>query len=137
VEVPLDDTSYNNDLAASLRSGAIDGMSFRFSVKKDSWQEPARKGGLPIRTLEEVRLAELGPVTFPAYAGTSATVRSVDQLAQILRTSHPEAVQDTSDEEAAVGDGVAITAPPTDQPPVHWYVDPHHRAAALIRRSLR
>lgn len=35
VEVPLDDTSYNRDLVASLRSGALDGQSFRFSVRRE------------------------------------------------------------------------------------------------------
>lgn len=73
VEVPLDDTSYNRDLLASLRSGALDGMSFRFSVVKEKWDESEE---LPVRTLKEVRLYEFGPVTFPAYEATSAGVRS-------------------------------------------------------------
>ncbi len=74
VEVPLDDTSYNRDLAASIRSGAIDGMSFRFSVKKEEWED-GEDGALDVRTLKEVRLFEFGPVTFPAYEATSAGVR--------------------------------------------------------------
>jgi HK97 family phage prohead protease len=63
-----------------VESGAIRGMSFRFSVIRDSW-EPGRpgsreaRGKTPLRTLEEVRVAELGPVVFPAYSGTTATVR--------------------------------------------------------------
>lgn len=80
VEVPLDDTSYNRDLIPLLKSGAIDGMSFRFSVIKDTWDEPTRKGGLPVRTLNEVKLMELGPVTFPAYQATTAGVRSRESL---------------------------------------------------------
>jgi HK97 family phage prohead protease len=82
VEVPLDDTSYNRDLIPLLRSGALDGMSFRFSVIRDEWSEPSAKGGLPIRTLKEVKLMELGPVTFPAYAATSAGVRSMGAFSQ-------------------------------------------------------
>jgi hypothetical protein len=73
VEVPLDDTSYNRDLIPLLKSGALDGMSFRFSVKRETWEEPDNE--LPIRTLHEVALYEFGPVTFPAYAATSAGVR--------------------------------------------------------------
>lgn len=78
VEVPLDDTSYNQDLIASLRSGAIDGMSFRFSVPEggDTWDAPKRKGALPTRTINEIKLAEFGPVTFPAYTATEAGIRS-------------------------------------------------------------
>ena len=36
-----------------------------------------RKGDLPVRTLQEVRLHEFGPVTFPAYAAATAGIRSV------------------------------------------------------------
>lgn len=74
VEFGMDDTSYNRDLIASLRSGAIDGMSFQFSVAQDEWDHP--KEGLPVRTLREVKLYEVGPVTFPAYEATEAGVRS-------------------------------------------------------------
>lgn len=73
VEVPLDDTSYNRDLVASLRSGALDGMSFRFSVKDE---DPAKPSNNNVRTLREVELFELGPVTWPAYSATTAGVRS-------------------------------------------------------------
>lgn len=79
VSVPLDDTSYNRDLVASLRSGALDGQSFRFSVKRDEWSEP--EGGLPERTLRELNLFEFGPVTFPAYEATTAGVRAREAYA--------------------------------------------------------
>lgn len=82
VEVPLSDTSYNRDLLALIRDGAIDGQSFRFSVPKgkDSWVYPTpnerRAGKLPERTIHELSLAEFGPVTFPAYEATTVGVRS-------------------------------------------------------------
>lgn len=77
VECPLDDTSYNLDIKALLRSGALDGMSFRMSVVNDKWTYPADgENGLPVRTITEIRLYEWGPVTFPAYAATQAGVRS-------------------------------------------------------------
>lgn len=76
VRVPLDDTSYNRDLVASLRSGALDGQSFRFSVKREEWTEPDEDKGLPVRTLRELVLYEFGPVTFPAYEATTAGVRA-------------------------------------------------------------
>lgn len=86
VEVPMDDTSYNQDLIASLRSGAIDGMSFRFSVTRETWTDPKDKKSLPVRTIEEVKLYEFGPVTFPAYAATEAGVRS-----QVWQSITPQA----------------------------------------------
>ena len=93
VEVPLSRTSYNEDLIELLSDGALDGMSFRFSVIKDTWDEPTRKGGLPIRTLNEVRLMELGPVTFPAYQATTAGVRSRESLDKWLQLPEEQRTQ--------------------------------------------
>lgn len=73
-ETPLDDTSYNRDLKASLRSGALDGQSIRFSVLREDWEDLDKE--LPLRRVQEVRLYEGGPVTFPAYEATTAGVRS-------------------------------------------------------------
>lgn len=87
VEVPLDDTSYNRDLVASLRSGALDGQSFRFSVKAEKWDDPTDAKSLPVRTIREVELYEFGPVTFPAYEATTAGVRSRDAYTA-WRTAH-------------------------------------------------
>lgn len=77
----------------AIRDGAINGMSFRFAVMVDEWRDsdgklvkddnllellwrPDDRGPLH-RLLKEVKVPELGPVVFPAYAGTSASVRSV------------------------------------------------------------
>lgn len=60
----------------AIAEGSVTGMSFRFGVVKDEWDKPARKGAVPLRTLREVRVPELGPVVFPAYAATSVGVRA-------------------------------------------------------------
>jgi Escherichia/Staphylococcus phage prohead protease len=82
----------------ALATGAIDGMSFRFDVVRDEWRD--REGTIVkpgdvdrilfygeqperqplLRTLKEVKVAEVGPVVWPAYAGTSATVRSDEPI---------------------------------------------------------
>lgn len=59
----------------AIRDGAIDGMSFRFDVVKDNWEARGRNEPR-LRTLREVKVPELGPVVFPAYADTTAAVRS-------------------------------------------------------------
>ena len=87
VEVPLDATSYNRDIVASLRSGALDGQSFRFSVTREEWAEPEDADALPTRTLSEVKLYEFGPVTFPAYEATTAGVRARPAY-EAWRTAH-------------------------------------------------
>lgn len=91
IEVPLSRTSYNEDIIALLADEALDGMSFRFSVPSggDSWEYPTT--GLPIRTLTEVNLMEVGPVTFPAYSATSVGVRSREEFS--IWRSLPQATQ--------------------------------------------
>jgi phage head maturation protease len=77
----------------AIADGAVDGMSFRFSVVHDEWTDAAGKKvrddeleqllwvgagerGPLLRTLKEVRVSEVGPVTWPAYGDTSVGVRS-------------------------------------------------------------
>lgn len=81
-EVPLSETSYNDDLLALMRDGAIDGQSFRFSVVQEEWNKPSK--GLAERTITELRLYEFGPVTFPAYQATTVGIRSRERLADWL-----------------------------------------------------
>ena len=63
------------------RAGAY-GSSFRFRVTREDSSASASASdynpdGLPERTIREVELYEFGPVTFPAYAGATAGVRSI------------------------------------------------------------
>jgi HK97 family phage prohead protease len=79
--VPLLDTSYNRDLIPGLEAGLY-GSSFRFRVVREQVdKKPARSQhnpeGLPERTVKELALYELGPVTWPAYESTTAGVRSL------------------------------------------------------------
>lgn len=68
-------------LVDGLRAGAY-GASFRFSVdEEDVVRSPKRSDynpeGLPERSVLKASVSELGPVTFPAYAGATASIRSV------------------------------------------------------------
>jgi len=79
-EVPLLDTSYNRDLTPGI-DGGLYGTSWRFGSMKESFVRSPKKSdynpeGIPERTLLELRVAEFGPVTFPAYPGASVGVRS-------------------------------------------------------------
>jgi hypothetical protein len=79
--VLLLDTSYNRDLLPGLKAGLY-GASHRFrSVRESIVDYPERSDynprGLPERTIKEAQLIEFGPVTFPAYAGASAGMRSI------------------------------------------------------------
>ena len=66
---------------SGLRRNAY-GASFRFRIIKESTVEDPEASehnprGLPERTIQEVDVAEFGPVTFPAYSNATAGVRSM------------------------------------------------------------
>jgi HK97 family phage prohead protease len=81
-EVPLLDAAYvREDVLPGLEAGLY-GASFRFSVMKEEFEEKPKRNkhnpdGLPERTITEAKVFEFGPVTFPAYAGATAGVRSL------------------------------------------------------------
>ena len=77
-EVDLPDTSAARDLKVSMDRGDIDGSSFTFDVPKggDEWDF---SGDLPLRTIREANLYEVGPVTMPAYADATAGLRSMEE----------------------------------------------------------
>jgi hypothetical protein len=82
-----------------LRAGQY-GASFRFSVMREEWNdEPGASDhnphGLPERTVKEARVAEFGPVTFPAYAGATAGVRSLtDDFLMSCMRSDPDRLRE-------------------------------------------
>ena len=128
-EVPLLNTSYNHDILPGLEAGLY-GASRRLRVMKERFVEkPGRSDhnpeGIPERTILEEAVEEFGPVTFPAYQGASAGVRSLtddyivrqlmgdpDKLAQLMahysRTALPGAESATHSE---VGSRVLAPVP--------------------------
>jgi len=81
-------TTWARDLLESMKRGDVDQMSFGFQVVKEKWDRPTSEGLLPTRTLQEVKLFDVSVVTFPAYQGTEASVRSAEE---IFATYLPEA----------------------------------------------
>lgn len=79
-QAELPDTSAGRDLSVLMKRGDVSSMSFGFSVppKGDTWSQDGAT-----RELHQVRLHEVSIVTgFPAYEATTASVRSLDILAQ-------------------------------------------------------
>lgn len=69
---------------SGLKAGGY-GASFRFKVMREEVNdEPERSStnpdGIPERTIKEAQVMEFGPVTFPAYSGATAGVRSITDL---------------------------------------------------------
>ena len=82
----------------AIAGGAIDGMSFRFRVTREEWDD---SGPLPVRTIKELDLFELGPVVFPAYESTSVGVRSL--LADLDATQRARLLSDLGVDAARSG----------------------------------
>lgn len=79
------DTQWARDLLVSVSRGDVSQSSFAFEVTEESWDY---SGAMPLRTIKAVRLYDVSPVTFPAYASTSVSARSVEQAkAQPVDTS--------------------------------------------------
>lgn len=107
------EASYVKDLLPGLRNGDYE-ASFRFRVREEHWDyDPERTDwnpeGLPVRTLKDVDVLEVGPCLFGANPEASSGVRSrTDQyramteqwsteLARGLREAN-ESMHDTSNE---------------------------------------
>lgn len=83
IEIDPPDTQWARDLGVSIDRGDISQMSFSFSTVKDEWNT---KDGQNDRSLVEVRLFDVSPVTYPAYPQTVVGVRSfdVEEMRRIL-----------------------------------------------------
>ena len=76
-EISLPKTQLGNDVAELLRRGDLVGSSIGFRVINGGEYWGETDDGYPLRTLTEVSLRDLGPVTFPAFSDTSASLRSL------------------------------------------------------------
>ncbi len=94
IEARLHDNDHVRPIRDAIASGAVSGMSFRFQVVQDSWDEYPE---VPVRTVREVKLLEVGPVAFPAYEATSVGVRADDPSS----ATTPERAADTALDDGA------------------------------------
>lgn len=144
VVAPLHDNWLVQPVRDAIKSKAIPGMSFRFAVVKDEWRDASGKpipadqveralmrsdrndpNTIPKRTLQEVKLYEVGPVVFPAYTDTTVGVRS-RELVTLLSDPQVRAEaaallvgtpSEPSEAEGASGEGRAAT--PDEEPQEH------------------
>ncbi|WPP30034.1 HK97 family phage prohead protease [Streptomyces sp. CL7] len=100
VEGRITDNWLMQPIRDAIAEQTVNGMSFRFEVVREEWRDvngklvkpeevydllwmPGDRGPLQ-RELIEVRMRELGPVVFPAYVGTSVSVRARDMAAGLV-----------------------------------------------------
>ena len=89
-EVQIPGAQWARDLSASMARGDIDGSSFTFAVNPEDETVTKQADGTYLREIRKLAVvAELGPVTVPAYETTTANVRSAqetyDSFAEQLR----------------------------------------------------
>lgn len=90
MDIRVDLDTENNADARSLYSaverGDISGMSFMFSVDKDSWDDVDTDH--PTRHIISIRrVLEVSAVTFPAYSQTSISTRGLSDALESARAS--------------------------------------------------
>mgnify|MGYP000020558145 CR=1 FL=1 len=105
VRARLHDNARVEPIRQAIASTAIDGMSFRFRVIREAWDE---SGDVPLRTISEVELFELGPVVFPAYESTSVGVRSL--LGDLGTDDRSRLVAELRDELISTDAGIPATS---------------------------
>jgi hypothetical protein len=79
IEVDPPDTQFARDLMVSIERGDVSQMSFAFSVRANGQNWGKDDDGQVVRTLTNVRLFDVSPVTYPAYQQTDVAVRSMEQ----------------------------------------------------------
>lgn len=145
VQAPLHDNWLVQPVRDAIKSKAIPGMSFRFSVVKEEWRTAAGEvltdqeeiwrllwaattdapSTILKRTLIELKLYEVGPVVFPAYTDTSVGVRSREILTALtdpqVRAELARALVGTPSEssEAAGASDEGRAATTDDEPREH------------------
>ena len=94
-DIALPNTQLGQETLEQVRRGDLRGSSFKFSVPEDGVRvvpgSARHASGLPLVMLENVRLFDVGPVVFPAYAGTSVSARSVPAAVAAYREAQARA----------------------------------------------
>lgn len=85
IEIDPPDTQAARDLMVSMQRGDINQMSFGFRTIADKWD---KLDGEWVRTLLEVDLFDVSPVTYPAYSATDIAVRSMQEAMKLEMTDN-------------------------------------------------
>lgn len=105
VKARLSDNWLVEPIRDAIAEGSVDGMSFRMNIVREEWRDIAGKIVKPedvpmllwsesergplLRTIKEIKVSEVGPVVWPAYEDTKASVRSKGVI-DLGRLDEPE-----------------------------------------------
>jgi hypothetical protein len=97
IRITPPDTQYARDVMALIERGDVSQMSFGFRTVKDDWEQG---DGGTIRTLQQVSLYDVSPVTFPAYPATHVQMRDLMNVPDVpagVRGATAPAVEDSDE----------------------------------------
>lgn len=98
VKARLVDTPFTAPVRDAIRDGAITGMSVAMESPRGKAAWTTERDGTKLRTVNEAKLYELGPVLGPVYEDTAVAVRSIDAA---FRSVFPDAFAEDEDSEFA------------------------------------
>lgn len=79
VELDTENNSEARALYSAVKRGDISGMSFKFSIEREAWENLETEH--PLRRIQEIgSVIEVSAVTFPAYKATEINARSKEAL---------------------------------------------------------
>ena len=91
------------ELYSAIKRGDITGMSFAFTVDKDSWEDLDTES--PLRHVRSIgRVLEVSAVAFPAYEGTSIQAASEGNALESAKASLESARKQAEEERAAAAE---------------------------------
>jgi HK97 family phage prohead protease len=99
VDLDTENNAEARALYSAVKRGDMSGMSFMFTVDKDSWEDTDTD--YPKRTILSIRkVYEVSAVAFPAYEGTSIQAASEGDTLDSVRASLESARQQLAEERA-------------------------------------
>ena len=109
VDLDIENNPRAKELYSAVKRGDISGMSFMFTVDKDSWED--LESEQPLRRINSIsRVFEVSAVTFPAYEGTSLEAASEDSALESARASLESARKQLAEERATQAEEERRTA---------------------------
>jgi len=81
-EITPADTTTARDVVQSIKRGDVDGSSFAFRVLDEEYK---KEDGKYVREITRVKLFDVGPVTYPAYAAATSGYRKEEMVAAEVR----------------------------------------------------
>lgn len=85
VEIDPPDSPRGHDLVASVKRGDLSEMSFQFRVREGGERWDKNEEEFDVRTLTDLDLVDVAPVTFPAYKETDLASRELPERSAELR----------------------------------------------------